>query len=287
MYRRRASPLHACRAGVAAVWCIVPPTVALAFEHPLLLVALLASALAAAAAAGVGRPVARVVVLALPLALVIAAINPLVSHNGLTVLVRGWELGPLGRMDITLEALAYGAVLGLCALVVAAWAALLATAVDPDELLRAVRRVSFRFGVTAALATRLLPVLARDARRMADARRCLGPVRPADRAAVLRAVTAGALDRATDVAATLEVRGFGIAGRPPRRVRPASRHDLAFAASAFAVTACAVAAGLAGFDPFAAYPRVHAPIEATLLLLTAVLPACLLLPFADRRGIEP
>ena len=57
---------------------------------------------------------------------------------------------------------------------------------------------------------------------------------------MLHAVTTGALDRATDVAATLEVRGFGAGGRPPRMPRPWSRHDFAFAASAVVLFAIAV-----------------------------------------------
>jgi energy-coupling factor transport system permease protein len=130
-------------------------------------------------------------------------------------------------------------------------------------------------------------VLARDGRRLADAQRALtgGPPTAAARLGVLRAVTAGALDRATDVAATLEVRGFGGA-RPRPRPRPVSRHDIGFAASAVALTAVAVVVAAAGWERFEAYPRTMAPVDASLLVLVALLAACALLPFADRRGVE-
>jgi energy-coupling factor transport system permease protein len=286
-HRRRASPLHVARAGVAAVWCVVYGVVALSLEQPLVLGALLAGVLAAAVAAHAGRQVARVLAWGVPFAVVIALVNALVVREGLTVLLRGGTAPGLGRVDVTLEAVVYGGVLGLRALVVIGCAALLTAAVDPDELLRAVRRLSFRSGVTAALATRLMPVLARDARRLADAQRCRGAdAGPRTRLAVLRAVTAGALDRATDVAATLEVRGFGAGHRPAPRRRPWSRHDLAFAASALGMAALGVAAGLEGWAPFDAYPRTSAPLGAGTLLLTGALLACALLPFADRRGIE-
>ena len=155
---------------------------------------------------------------------------------------------------------------------------------DPDELLRALRSRSLRAGVTAALATHLIPVLARDGRRLAEAQRTLSGTPP--RLAVLRAVTAGALDRATDVAATLEVRGFGSGGHPPRRRRPISRHDVAFAASATAIAALALASGLGGWEGFEAYPRTVVPFEPELLALAAALAVCALAPFLDRRGIE-
>ena len=287
-YRRRSTPLHAARAGVGAAWCVVLGLVALSLEHPLVLAVLLGCVLAAAAAAQVARQVARTLAWGVPFALVIALVNALVTREGLTILVRGFNVPVLGQLDVTLEALAYGGVLGLRALIVIGCAALLAAAVDPDELLRAVRRVSVRSGVTAAVATRLMPVLARDARRLADAQRArgAGDPGPAGRVAVLHAVTAGALDRATDVAATLEVRGFATGLRPARRRRPLSRHDLGFAASAAALALLGVLAAVEGWAPFAAYPRIELSLGASALLPAAALALCALVPFADRRGVE-
>ncbi len=277
------SPLGAARAGIGAAWCVTLGLVALSFEHPVLVAALLLVVFAAGVAAGAGRYVARAVGWALPFGAAIAVVNALVTREGLTVVFRGGTVPGLGRLDITAEAVAYGGVLGLRAVAMIGAAALLTAAVDADELLRALRRRSLRAGVTAALATRLVPVLARDGRRLADAQRTLTGTPP--RLGILRAVTAGALDRATDVAATLEDRGFGAGGRPQRRPRPISRHDLAFGASALALAALAVAAGLGGWEGFDAYPRTEAALGPRQLGLAAVLAACALLPFADRRGI--
>jgi energy-coupling factor transport system permease protein len=284
-YRRRASPLHAARAGVGALWCLALAGAAPATDHPVVLGALLAAVLGAAAAAGVGREVARAAALGVPFALAIALVNALVSRDGVTLLLTSDPLPVIGPLDITLEALVYGGILGLRALVlVLAAGALLAATVDPDDLLRALRRLSVRTGVTAALALRLVPVLGRDARRLADARRALAgrPPTGAERIALLRAVTAGALDRATDVAATLEVRGFAGRGRPAAVPRPWSRHDTAFAASALGVLALVLAVPA----PFSASPRIAGDLGGALVLAAAVL-ACALAPFLDRRGIEP
>jgi energy-coupling factor transport system permease protein len=289
-YRRRASPLHAARAGVAAAWCLALGGTAVSYDDPLVLAALLVAALAGAAGARVGRVVARAALYGIPFALAIALVNALVSRDGVTVLLTSDPLPVIGPLDVTLEALLYGGILGLRALVLLlAAGALLAAAVDPDELLRGLRRVSPRSGVTAALALRLVPVLGRDARRLADARRAVtgAPPTGGERVALLRAVTAGALDRATDVAATLEVRGFAGTGRPPRTARPWSRHDVAFLASAVGLCALALGAALGGWADFAVTPRVVAPAPAGPLALGAALLACALAPFLDRRGIEP
>jgi energy-coupling factor transport system permease protein len=278
------SPLHAARAGIGALWCTTLGLVALSFEHPLLVATTLAAAMAAGVAAGVGRRVARAVAWSVPLAVAIALINALVTREGLTVVFRGPAVPGIARLDITAEALAYGAMLGLRAAAIIACAALFAAAIDPDALLRALRRRSLRVGVTAALATHLVPVLARDGRRLADAQRTLRDG-PPPRLGVVRAVAAGALDRATDVAATLEVRGFGSGARPPRVREPLSRHDVAFAASALALAAIAVASGTGGWEGFAAYPRLVVPLEPRQLVVAVAVAACALLPFADRRGI--
>ena len=285
IYERRPSPLHAARAWLGAVWCITLGLVGLSTEQPVVLAVLLASVLAAAAAAHAGRRVALALAWGVPFALVIALVNTLVTRDGVTVIVRGFGLPVLGQMDITLEALVYSAVLGLRFLLVIGCAGLLAACVDPDELLRAMRRASVRSGVTAAVATRLVPVLARDARRFAEAQRTVG-AEGERRVAVLRAMTAGALDRATDVAATLEVRGFALANRPGRERRPWSRHDLAFAASALALAALGILAAVEGWSDFRAVPRLGPAAGAEPLLLAVALAACVLLPFADRRGVE-
>ena len=172
-------------------------------------------------------------------------VNALVTRDGLTVIVRLGELPLLGHTDITLEATAYGAILGLRAVALILCGALYTAAVDPDEVLRLFRRVSFRSALTATLATRMVPVLLRDSRRLADAQRCR-PGAPPSRLALMRAASSGVLDRALDVAAALEVRGYGSARRPARVRRPYGRHDLEFGTSAVAILGLALVARIAG-----------------------------------------
>jgi energy-coupling factor transport system permease protein len=282
-YRRRASPLHAARAAAGGAYCLALAICALVFQHPVVLGAVAIAALGAAAGAGVGREVARTARYTVPLAVLVAVVNALVVRDGLTVLARFGDVPPFGQIDVTAEALVYGLVLGARVLVIVLCCALFTAAVDPDAVLRLFRRVSFRSALTAALATRLVPVLARDARRMADARVCRP--RPVPRIAVLRAVAAGALDRAVDVAATLEVRGYGAAGAPRPWRTPWSRHDLAFAASAVALVALSSGARLDGIAGFDAYPSLHVPTGASVWALGAAIVVVALAPFADRRGI--
>jgi len=289
-YRRIASPLHAARAGAGAAWALSLTAATLILFHPVVLLALLAGILGAGRGAGVGRALARSLRTAAIVALPIVLINVLVSREGLTVFARLGDLGPFGQGDLTLEALVYGVVIGLKVTLLILVTTLAGLAIDPDELLRVFRRLSFRSALTASLATRMLPVLSADSQRLAEAQRTRSTGAPSGaraRVALLGAVIGGSMDRAMDVAATLEVRGFAGARRAPRAPRPLSRHDIAFTASAAAILALAVLGRLTGAASFSAYPSVHMPTSAGALALCAALILATLLPFCDRRGIEP
>lgn len=288
-YRRQASPLHATRAAVGCGYCLSLLVAALVLSAPLALGAVVLAIAGAGVGAGVGRELRRAALFALPLGVGVMVINALVVRDGLTVIARLGDLPVFGQTDITLEATVSGAVLGVRAIALVLCGALYTTAVDPDQVLRLFRRVSFHSALTAALATRMVPVLARDARRLADAQRCR-PGPPPSRARLVRAATSGVLDRALDVAAALEVRGYGSARRAPRGAgasRPWSRHDLAFTASAIGIAALAIGGRVAGLVPFSSDPALHAPVLAGGVAVAAGLLVCALLPFADRRGIEP
>jgi energy-coupling factor transport system permease protein len=324
-YRRLASPLHAARAGVSAAWALALTVAALVLFQPLVLLVLTAAVLGAGVGAGVGRQLARTLRTAAIVAVPIVAINVLVAREGLTVFVRLGDLGPFGQGDLTVEALVYGLVIALKVTLLILITTLAGLAIDPDELLKGLRRLSFRSALTASLCTRMIPLLYADGGRLAEAQR----TRPGGaatgaraRAALLGAVVGGSLDRAMDVAATLELRGFAAARPAPRRWlrtqslaprawrrplgageggRPVqtvsaraghpsrrwSRHDIAFACSAFAIVAFAALGKLAGWASFQAYPLVHMPITAGTLVLCAGLCTAILMPFADRLGIEP
>ena len=286
IYRRRSSPLHSARALAGLTYCLALGVCGLVLSAPVALGAVALTVLAAGWAAGVGRQMGRAVLFAAGLGFVVALVNALISRNGLTVILRLGNLPLLGHTDVTLEATVYGAILGLRAAVLVLCGALYTLAVDPDEVLRLFRRVSFRSALTATLSTRMVPILIRDSRRLADAQRCR-PGSPSGRIQLIRVATANLFDRALDVAAALEVRGYAAARRPSRARQPWSRHDLGFLASALAILGLAVGGRVAGLVPFHAYPGLYGPVGPGELTLCAALVGCALVPFASRRGIEP
>jgi energy-coupling factor transport system permease protein len=253
-YRPGASALHAARAGAGIAFCGSFALASMLYDNPLVLAGALLGVCAAAVGAGVVSELRRAAWLAVPLALLIVVVNALVTRGGETVIFRGGEV--LGRrLDVTLEAVQYGGMSALRILVLVAAFALYSAVIDPDDVLRLLRRLSYRSALTVSLATRLVPVLQRDAQRISEAA-CCRAEHPR-RGTVMVAAITRALDRAVDVAASLEVRGYAGARRPARARIAWSRHDLRVGAAAVALVAVAVGGRLAGLAAVDAYPAVE------------------------------
>jgi energy-coupling factor transport system permease protein len=293
-YRRTGSALHAARTGVAIAYCVAVALPALLFESPIVVGAALVTIVAVAARARVGRELLRAAALAVPLALLVAIVNPLTSQEGLTVLLDGPVVPLLGNEDVTLEALAYGGVAGLRVFVVMLAFALYSACVDPDGVLRLAGRIAPRSALTASLATRAVPLLVRDGRRMAEAYGLRAGVHPAERiadrlgraATLTRALGAGALERSVELAAALEVRGYGGLGRFPPARAPWSRHDIAFALGAAALAVASVGAAAAGVASFEPYPLLRLDAGIPEVALAAALPLLAIAPFRRREAIR-
>jgi hypothetical protein len=102
------------------------------------------------------------------------------------------------------------------------------------------------------------------------------------RAALARRLVEGSLDRAVDVAATLELRGHSLGIRPQTR-RERSREDRPLISTGVAIVLSAVAALIAGAGGFETYPRIQMDVGATTLALCFALIALAAVPFCLRR----
>lgn len=281
----RPTAISAARAGLAAIWCGTLMGLALVIDHPVGLAAILVTVCFCGWLVGCSRVMARTAKYAVPLAAVVAFVNALVSKDGVTVLARLGHLPVLGRIDITLEALVYGGILGLRVVTVSLVAALFTAAVDQDELLRILRGRSGRFGLAAAVAGRLLPLLAADGARMAEARKSLPDGTGVSRMNLVTAIATGALDRAGDAAAALELRGLGDGPcLVPRQKQRWSRHDFALMGSSLVAIAIVSVSLLGGWISFHSSSRVTGAWGFGLLLTVVLMTLVLIAPMLQRRG---
>jgi energy-coupling factor transport system permease protein len=286
-YTPRPGPLQAASAGAAVAYLGALVAVAFLYSSPLVLAATGAAAVLAGYSAGAGAAVRVALRMGLTLALLIVAVNALVVDRGETVLLRLGELPLLGQVNVTAEALAAGAAIGLRAAVTMVVFAVYSACVDPDRVLRALRPFAGRSALTATLISRLVPVAAADAARLREAARLRGPAAATlGRATLARRLLTGSLDRAVDVAATLELRGYSLAtpgsarGAVLGRSDRGSRYDRRFYAVGTVVLVAAIAGRALGADGFHAYPTVEWGIEPSTIALSCLV---LLAGLAPRR----
>ena len=277
------SALHRASPGAAIAFLGALALVSFVYSSPLVLVAVTAAAALAGVLAGAERAVRASLRLGLTLLVFMVVVNALVTHRGDTILVRGWDLPVIGNTDVTLESLAAGAAIGLRVVAVVLAFAVYSACVDPDRVLRALRPLARRSAMTAGLVTRMVPLAAADLTRMREGIELRGPgAEPVGRPAMARRLVEGSLDRAVDVAATLELRGHSLGIRPkPRRERSRDDGPLYLSAAAIVcVSLGALAAGAGGFDT---YPAISIDVGALTLALCAALVGLAALPFGVRR----
>lgn len=290
-YAPRSGPLGSARPWIAALYLAPLAICAFSFSNPIVLLAAGVAALAAGCASGAGASLRQPLRWSVALGLMVIVVNGLASQRGATILLRGWDLPVLGQIDISAEALAEGGVLALriivALLVFAVWSA----CVDPDRILRAIRPFAARSALTATVIARMVPLAAADIARLSEAGRLRGPsAAPLGRSTLARRMVAGSLDRSVDVAATLELRGYGLGvrSRLPRHAREPG--EIALVCAGAAMLASMLAAALTGIAGFEAYPRISIDADPATLAIAAAIPALAMLPFSGgslRRHHQP
>jgi energy-coupling factor transport system permease protein len=286
-YQPRHGPLQAASPSAAVAYLAAIVAVAFLYSNPLVLVAAGAAAILAGLLAGAGRAVRIALKMGLALALLIVVVNALVVSRGETVLARLGEWPLLGQVDVTLEAIVAGLSGGLRAAVAMVAAAVYSACVDPDRVLRVLRPIAGRSALTATLISRLVPVAAADAVRLRDAARLRGPGAAAvGKAPLARRLLAGSLDRAVDVAATLELRGYSLEAPAARGRRAASRYDRRLYLVAAIVLVAAVAGKALGADDFHTYPSIEVGFGPATLAVALLVALSGLAPWKRRRRVS-
>ena len=141
-------------------------------------------------------------------------LSPLLAVTGTSVLWSGPVVPVLGVLDVTSEEIREAALFSTRLLAVSLAFAVYALRLDHDTLLAVAGRVR-RSAFIAVLAIRLVPSLERDAYGLAEAVRGRGIAVEGVRARsrLISPLVAGSLERALNLAESMEARGFGRAGR--------------------------------------------------------------------------
>lgn len=208
------------------------------------------------------------------LGVVTTAINGLLAHTGtnLWATVPSWV--PLFGGTITAEGFAQGGVIALSLLAAVSVAATLSVVLDPADLVDALPHPLERTGAALGAALNLVPATAASVVAVRDAQRLRGwrPRGPRDMVDLAVPVILGAIERSTQLAESMEARGFGSGPRTRSSGTGRTSRNAAVAALAVSALAALVAGRLAGDSgSWAAYPTPTMPSFDPFVLAPSIL----------------
>lgn len=299
-YRDKDTVIHRLSPLVKLAWGGGLVVLSLIFNHPVYILILFLSIIPMVKLAGVGREWASALKFTLWLGLSIIVINALFSYHGDHVLATApFRLPVVGQPVITLEAIAFGAVMTLKLVVIISVFVLINLTVHPDDIMAVLlkMRLPYKSVLVTSLSTRFVPCFVEDIGRISDGYRTRGVQLDAgnwfrrlrNRGKITVALLANSLDRAVQVAEAMEARAFGTGQkRVFYKDISLSKTDVVTLGVGLLPLAAGIALRIYGYGDYQYYPNLASigfgAIEwalpaMMLLLLAAILP----LAFIKRR----
>lgn len=201
-----------------------------------------------------GKKFLRQLLLIVPLMLFTAVLNPLITHQGVTVLF----YFPSGNA-CTLESVLFGVFAAVRLATVLLWFAAWNTVITSDKFVFLFGRVIPALSLTISMGLRLLPRLLRRVREVSDVQKCLCPssrgVRHAGR--VISIVITWALENALDTADSMRSRGYGLPKRSAFSLYRFTARDGAALAYVLVLALAVLLAVLTGRFTWQFYPMLQ------------------------------
>lgn len=289
-YQEKGTFLQSLHPAVSLTYIAVLLLTALVFDHPFYLVGILLATWLAIRAAGGLTAWESYLKVALWMALLVMLINPLVNHNGSSVIWYGPALPLFGRFTVTMEAVAFGAAMGIRLVALVSIFCLFNQIIHPDRFFSLLARFAGKSALVLSLTTRLLPVMALAMGRISEAQQLRGvdfnkgslTQRLKKSTDLLNILLVTSLEDSLQVAEAMHARAFGSGPRTRYRqdlFRPRDGICLSGCFLALATSFYCLLSGAAVYEFFPALSALYAsrttlPALALLLLLLS-LPALL------------
>jgi energy-coupling factor transport system permease protein len=266
-YKEKGLFLQSLHPGAAVTLILVFLLQVLVFSHPLYLAGSFVVILLTIWAADGLKALKNYLKFALWVVLLVLAINPLVNQSGNTVLWQSPHLPLAGRLSVTLEAVLYGAAMGLRLLNIVVIFCLYNLIVHPDRILNMISRFAHKPALVISLSTRLLPVLAASLNNIREAQQLRGvdfsdgslKKRVGRYTAMLNVLMISSLEDSLQIAEAMQARAFGSGPRSIYRrdlFRP--RDGLCLAGSIFSLGA-AVYCIINDLGSYTFFPQLGSP----------------------------
>jgi energy-coupling factor transport system permease protein len=258
----------------------------LIIAHPLYLMGILFAGILAIYVSGAVEESMPFLVMGIWLALAVMVVNPLLVQNGSTVLLYGPDLPLVGRLRITLEAICYGAAMGMRLLCIIIAFALYNAVVHPDKMTGLFSRFAWKSSLVVSLATRMIPATARDLSSAKEVQQMRGVdfssgsfrERLKKYSWLLEVLLLSSLEGSTATAEAMQARGFGSGRRSCYNRELARPRDYLCCAGSVLALVLAIYARVKGYADFTFYPELGALAGGSGLVWLGVIMLCLLFP---------
>ena len=235
-----------CQPAISFIYFLVIILTAMLVSHPLVTgAAFVSGMLYQMQLKGISHTLKYQVLLMLPLLLVVAMVNPAFNHYGVTVLYQ-LKTGP-----VTLEAIAYGAILAFILWTSLVWFANFNAIMTTEHFVYLFGRLNPSLSLMLSMTFRFVPDFVRRLRVIREGQQCLGKDfsqqrgLKACRAAVdeLSILVTWALENGIDTADSMRSRGYGLGRRTAYSIFRFTARDMAVTA----ILVCLYGISLWGF----------------------------------------
>jgi energy-coupling factor transport system permease protein len=215
----------------------------------------------------------------------IIVVNAAVVRVGETVLYSGPTLPLLGQIRITLEALAFGAGMGIRLLIIISAFCLYTYAIHPDKMLKLFHKGGNRSVLVIILSTRLFPLLVQDFQRITEVQRCRGVkldtgkwwTKAKNLLPVVSVLLLSCLERSVQLAESMYVRGYGSGSRSYYSRDLWRPRDVLILAGIIVCFSVGIYSALQGWSNYSYYPELS-QITFKEVFLTGIMTLSLVIP---------
>lgn len=287
-YREKDTLLHKLHPLTAVTYITAMIILSLLFFHPVYLLGLFLAVGTAIAVSGNLREWKPYLLVGLGIAVLIILVNAVFVRAGSTVLLHGPRVPGLGNIKVTLEAVCFGAAMGLRLLVIISAFCYYTHTVHPDKIMGLCSRFGSKSVLAVTLSTRLFPLLVRDAFRIAEVQRCRGVrldtgsrwQRLKNRLPIINVLLLSSLERSLQVAESMQARGYGSGKRTYYSRHLWRPRDFLILLAVVVSLTCGIMASLKGWAGYTYYPRLEEFCLndfklAAVIIITLTVPALL------------
>ncbi|MDD4238513.1 MAG: energy-coupling factor transporter transmembrane component T [Desulfotomaculaceae bacterium] len=215
------------------------------------------------------------------LMLMVMIINPLVIRSGATIIWHGPAVPYLGKLNISMEAMYYGAASGIRLLVLISIFCLYNQMINPDRVLKLFSRVAGKSVLMIALSTRMFPTMVRDLKRIKEVQQFRGVdfdegslwEKARKYSCLYNVLLLSSLEGSMEIAESMQARAFGSGKRSVYSRNMLRPRDIICTGGSFLALSAAIWGLRYGCGLYTFYPEADFLIKdsTTLIALSVVL----------------